>query len=152
MRRGHMQRPPATDNVSLAINNFHDTPFNARRLVQNVYLAVIDRDNILQVDSIYLSHPSARQDLQIPLALTAISLTHTPILIENQYLTGAQSTKYPNISTYTIFMYLHHDADYKNIIKTFVTEQLTEMHTTELSTSTGGLEALKVTESSTYPI
>jgi hypothetical protein len=63
MCRGHSQRPPATVNVSLTIDSFHDVPFNARRLDKNVYHEVIDRDNILQVDPIYLSHPSARQTL-----------------------------------------------------------------------------------------
>jgi hypothetical protein len=49
-------------------------------------------------------------------------------------------------------MNLPYDADYKNTIKTFITKQLTEVQSTGLSTSVGGLEALQVKESSTYPI
>jgi hypothetical protein len=118
----------------------------------NVYPSIIDRDIIMHVDPIYLSHPAALQDLKSPLALTAISPAHTPILIETHYLTRVQSTKDPNTGTYTIFMYLPHDAYYKNTVKTCLTKQLTEMHTSGLPTSTGGQEALQVTENSTYPI
>jgi hypothetical protein len=30
MRRGHNQRPQATENISLTIETFHDAPVNAR--------------------------------------------------------------------------------------------------------------------------
>jgi len=65
----------------------------------------MDRDNVLEADPIYLHHPSPRQDLQSPFTLTSLSPAHSPVLIENQYLTGVHSAKDPNISSYTIFMY-----------------------------------------------
>ena len=106
MRRGRSLLPPATDAISLTIGNFHDASLNARRFDKNVYPAAMDRDNVFEADPIYLHHPSPRQDLQSPLALTPLSPAHSPVLIENQYLTGVHSAKDPNVSTYTIFMYL----------------------------------------------
>jgi hypothetical protein len=116
MRRGRSLLPPATNAISLTIGNFHDAPLNARRLDKNVYPAAVDRDNVLEADPIYLHHPSPRQDLPSPLALTPMSPAHSPVLIGNQYLTGVHSAKDPNISTCTVFMYLSHDSDHKAII------------------------------------
>jgi hypothetical protein len=121
MRRSRALRPPSTDAIFLIIYSFHDAPLNARRLDKNVYPIAVDRDNVLEADPIYLHHPSPRQDLQSPLALTPLSPAHSPVLLENQYLTGVPSAKDPNVSTYTIFMYLPHDADHKTIIQTILT-------------------------------
>jgi hypothetical protein len=74
------------------------------------------------------------------------------VLIENHYLTGVHSAKDPNISSYTIFMYLPHDADHKTIIKTILASQLVHMQGDGLPTSPEGLDALQVKENSTYPV
>jgi hypothetical protein len=76
-------------------------------------------------------------------------LAHSPILIENQYLTGVQSAKDPNVSTYVIFMYLPHDADHKTIIKTILTNPLVHTQSAGLFTCPEGLDALQVQENST---
>jgi hypothetical protein len=147
VRRGHILRPASTDVMSLIISNFLDAPFNVKKLDKNV-----DRDNILQIDPFYLYHPSTRQDLQSPLAINnPLSPAHNPILIENKYLTSVHSAKDPNVITYTIFMYLPHDVDYKFTIRTVLTHQLTRMQDAGLPTSLDGLNTLKVTESSYYP-
>ena len=49
---------------------------------------------------------------------------HSPILLENQYITGVHSAKDPNTSTYKIYIYLLHDIDYKTTINTILTNQL----------------------------
>jgi hypothetical protein len=134
------------------IGNFHDAPLNARKLDKNVYPAAIDRDNVLETDPIYLYQPSPRQDLQSPLALTPLSSSHSPFLIENQLFTGAHMAKDPNVITYTIFMYLPHDADHKTTIRTILTNQLTHMQSSGLLTSPEGLDAIQVQENSTYPV
>ena len=118
MRRGRNIQPKVTDAISLTIGNFHDAPLNARKIDKNVYPSAADRNNILETDPIYLYHPSSRQDLQSPLALTPLSHAHNPILIENQYLTGVHSAKDPNVSTYKIYMYLPRDVDRKATILT----------------------------------
>jgi hypothetical protein len=96
-------------------------------LTEHVYSPAIDHDNILQTDPIYIYHPSAIQDAQSPLALTLISPAHSPNLIENQCVTGLHSTNDPNVSTYVIFVYLSHDASYKDTTKTLITAQLSGM-------------------------
>jgi hypothetical protein len=152
MRRGRSLLPPATDPIPLTIGNFHDAPLNARKLDKNVYPTVVDRNNVLETDPIYLYHPSSRKDLQSPLALTPMSPAHSPVLIENQYLTGVHSAKDPNFNTYTIFTYLPHDVDYKTTIRTILTSQLTHMQTAGLPTSLEGLDAIQVQENSTCPV
>jgi hypothetical protein len=117
-----------------------------------VYLTAVNRDNVLEIDPIYLHHPSPRQDFQSPLALTPLSPALSPALIENPYLTGVHSAKDPKFSTYTIFMYLPHDADHKTIIKTILLNQLVHMQSVGLPTSPEGLNALQVQENSTYPV
>jgi len=111
MRRGMSLQPPATDVISLANGNYHDAPLNPRKLDRNVYPTAADRINILETDPIYLYHPTPRHDLQSPLALTPLSPAHSPVLLENQYLTGVHSAKDPNISTYKIYLYLPHSDD-----------------------------------------
>ena len=106
MRQGRGLQPAASDITSLTIGNNHDAPLNARKIDNNVYPTAANRDKILTTYPIYLYHPSPRQDLQSPLARTPLSPAHIPVLIENQYLTGVHSAKDPNVSTYTIFMYL----------------------------------------------
>ena len=81
MRRGRGLQPPATDVISLAIGNYHDAPLNAHKIDKNVYPTAADRNNILETDPIYLYHPSPRQDLQSPLALTPLSPAHSPVLL-----------------------------------------------------------------------
>jgi hypothetical protein len=149
---GRSLLPPATDAISLIIGNFHDAPLNARRLDKNAYPTAVDCDNVLEADPIYMHHPSPRQYLQSPLALTPLSPAHSPVLIENQYLTGVHSAKDPNVSTYTIFMYLPHDADHKTVIKTILTNQLVHMQSAGLPTSPEGLDALQVQKNSAYPV
>ena len=102
-------------------------PLNARKFDKKIYTHVADRDNILETDPIYLYHPSFRQDLQSPLGLTPLSPAHSPLLIENHYLTGVHTAKDHNILTYTVFMYLPHDAEYKTTARTILTTQLTHM-------------------------
>jgi hypothetical protein len=84
MRRGRGLQLAATDAISLAIGNYHDAPLNARKIDKNVYPTAADRDNILETNPICLYHPSPRQDLHSPLALTPLSPAHIPVLLENQ--------------------------------------------------------------------
>ncbi len=121
LRRVRNRLSPATNAVSLTICNFNDAPLNARRLDKSVYPTAVDRGNVLEADPINMHHPSPRQDLQSPFALTPLSPAHSPVLIENQYLTGVHSVKDPNVNTYTIFMYLPHEVDHKAIIQTILT-------------------------------
>jgi len=144
--------PPARDAISLTIGNFHDAPLKFRRLEKNVYPTAVDRNNVLEVDPIYMHHPSPRQDLQSPLALTPLSPAHSSFLIENQYLTGVHSAKDLNVSTYTIFMYLSHDADHKTIIKRILINQLVHMQSAGLPTSPEGLNALQVQDNYTCSV
>jgi hypothetical protein len=144
MRRGHNKRPASTDAISLTIGSIHDTPFDTRRLDQDVFPSVVDRAKLLQSDTICLYHPSARQYLQSPLAIAPLSPAHSLFLIENRYLTGFHSAKDPNVRTYTICMYLTHETYYKDTIKTIITRQLTNMQTDELLASTVELEVLRV--------
>ena len=125
MRRGISLRPPNTDAVSLAIGNYHDAPLNARKIDKNVYPTAAIHTNILETDPVYLYHPSPRQDLQSPLALTPLSPAHSPILLENHYLTGVHSAKDPNISTYKLFLYLPHDIDHGHTITRILNNQFT---------------------------
>jgi hypothetical protein len=83
LRRGHNLRHAATNAISLIVGHFHDAPLNARKLDKNVVPKAVDRINILQTDPISLFHPSTRQDLHCPLALTPLSPAHNPVLIEN---------------------------------------------------------------------
>ena len=152
MRMDRSLLPPATDAIYLTIGNFHDAPLNASRLDKIVYPTAVDRDNVFETDPIYLHHPSPRQYLQSPLALTPLSPAHSPVLIENQYFTGFHSAKDPNASTHTIFMYLPHDSDQKAIIRTILTNQLAHMQSAGLPTSPEGLDALQFQENLTYPV
>ena len=127
MRRNIGLQPPNTDAISLAIGNFHDAPLNARKIDKNVYPTATNRTTVLETDPIYLYHPSPRQDLQSPLALNPLSPAHSPILLENHYLTGVHSAKDPNISTYNIFLYLPHDVNHRTTITRILESQLTQM-------------------------
>ncbi len=60
------------------------------------------------------------------------------------------SAKDPNTSTYTIFLYLAHYANYKNTIKYILATQLSSVQTSGLTTSMAELEALQVRENSDY--
>jgi hypothetical protein len=100
LRRGRGLQPAATDAISLTIGNYHDAPLNARKLNENVYPMAADRNSILETDPIYLYHPSPRQDLQSPFALTPLYPAHIPALIDNQYISGSHAAKDPNVSTY----------------------------------------------------
>jgi len=104
MHRARSLLPPATNAISLTIGNVHDAPLDARKIDKNVYPTAVYRDNILATDPIYLYHPSPRQDLQSPLALTPLSPAHSPFLIDNHYLIGVYSAKDPSVSSYTLFM------------------------------------------------
>ena len=106
MRQRCGLQPAATDIISLTIGNYHDAPLNARKIKKNVYPTAANRDNILDTDPIYLYHPSPRQDMQSSLALAPVTPAHSPVLIENRYLAGVHSANDPNVSTYTIYMYL----------------------------------------------
>ena len=152
MRRGRGLQPAASDPVSLTIGNYYDAPLNARKLDKNVYPTAATPTNIIDADPIYLYHPSPRHDLQSPLALTPLSPAHSPVLIENQYLTGVHSAKDPNISSYTVYLYLPHGIDHKTAIHQILSNQLDNMHNSGLPTSSEGLEALKVQENSNYPV
>jgi hypothetical protein len=151
MRRGRNLQPPSTDIISFTIGNYHDVPLSARKIDKNVYSTAADHTNLLETDPIYIYHPTPRQDLQSPLALTPLSPAHSPVLLENQYLTGVHSAKDPNISTYKIFLYLPHDVDHKGTIQSIITHQLTQMQAAGLPTSLEDLDALQIQENSTYP-
>jgi hypothetical protein len=144
LRRGRSLLPPYTNVVSLTIGNLHDAPLNARRLDKNVYPTAVDRDNVLDSYPVKLHHPSPRQDLQSPFALTPFSPAHSSVLIENQYLTGVHSAEDLNVVTYTIFMYLLHEADHKSTIQNILTNRLAHMQSAGLPTSPEGLGALQV--------
>jgi len=105
----------------------------------------------MHIEPLYLYHPSARQDLQSPFALTPLSPAHNLVLIDNHYLTRVHSAKDPNVNTYSVYMYLPHDMYYKHAIWKVLTQQLTHMQTASLPTSTERLHALQGTEISTYP-
>jgi len=152
LRRGRGLQPAASDPISLTIGSYHDAPLNARKLDINVGHMATNRNNILDTDPIYLYHPSPRQELQSPLALTPLSPAHSPVLIENQFLKGVHSAKYPNVNTYTIYMYLPHDIDHETAIHLILNNQLANMQSTGLPTSPEGLDALQVQEKSTYPV
>jgi len=152
MRRGRDLQPAATDAISLTIGNYHDALLNSRKLDKNVYPSAVIRKNILETDPLYLYHPSPRQDLQNPCALTPLSPAHNPVLIENQYLTGVYSAKSPNVISYKIYVCLPHDINHKTTILTFINNHLTQMQSLGLPTSPGGLDALQVEENSTYPV
>ncbi len=152
MRRGRGLQQAASDPISLAIGSFYDAPLNARKLDKNVYPTAATRTNILDTDPIYLYHPSFRHDLQSPLALTPLSPAHSPVLIENQYLTGVHSAKDPNVRSYTIYMYLPHGIGHEKAIHLILNNQLDNMQKNGLPTSPEGLEALQVQEHSTYPV
>ena len=87
MRRSHGLWSATTDTIFLIIDNFYDATFNATTLDNKLYSTVVERDNILQIEPIYLYHSSARQYLQSPFALTPLSPLHNLALIDNQYLT-----------------------------------------------------------------
>jgi hypothetical protein len=144
MRRGRGLQPAATNAISLTIGNYHEAPLNARKLDKNVYPTAVDRDNILETDPIYLNHPSPRQDLQSSFALTPLSSAHSPVLIENQYLTGVHSAKDPNVSTYKTYMYLPHEINHKTTISTILNNQIAQMQSVGLPTFPEGLDALQV--------
>jgi len=152
MRRGRGLQPAASDPSSLTIGNNHDAPLNAHKLDKNVYPTAANRNNIRDTGPIYLYHPSPCQDLQSPLALTPLSPAHSPVLIENQYLTGVHSAKDPNVSSYTIYMYLPHDIARGTAVHQSLTNQLGNMQSVGLPTSLEGLHALQVQENSTYPV
>jgi hypothetical protein len=152
MRRGRNLQAPATYVISLTIGNFHQAPLNPRKLDKNGYPPAADRDNILEADPTYLYHPSPRQDLQSPLALTPLFPAHYPVLIENQYLTGVHSVKDPDNNTYKIYIYFLLDVDHKTIIRTMLKNQLTHMQAAGFPTSPEGLDALQVQENSTDPV
>jgi len=82
--------------------------------------------------------------MQSPLALTPLSPAHSPILLDNQYLTGVHSAKDPNINTYKIYMYLPHDVDHKTTTLTLLTDHFANMQSAGLPTSPEGLDALQV--------
>jgi hypothetical protein len=128
MRRGRGLQHAATDVISLTIGNYHDAPLNARKIDKNVYPTAADRNIILETDPIYLYHPSPRQDLQSPLALTPLSPSHIPVLLENQYLTVYTRPRIPTSAhTRSSFMYLPHDIDHKVTVLTILTNQLIHM-------------------------
>jgi hypothetical protein len=127
MRLGRDLQLAATDAISFTIGNYHDAPLNARKLDKTFYPTAANRNNILETDSIYLYHPSPRQDLQNTFTLTPLSPTHNPVLIKNQYLTGVHLAKDPNVSTYKIYMYLPHDINHKTTILTSLNNQVPQM-------------------------
>ena len=142
VRRGRGLQLAATDAISLTIDDYHDAPLNARKLDKNVFPTAADRNTILETDPIYLYHPSSRQDLQSPFALTPLSPAHILVLIETQYLTGVHSAKDPNVSTYKIYMYLPHDINHKSTSLTILNNQLTQMQYDCLPTSLKELDAM----------
>jgi len=152
MRRGRGLQPAASDIISLTTGNYHDAPINARKIDNNVYPMAANRNNVIDTDPIYLYQPSPRQDLQSPLALIPMSPTHSPVLIENQYLTGIHSAKDPHVSKYTIYMYLPHDVGHKTAILTILTNQLIHVQSARLPTTPEGLDAQQVRGNSTYPV
>ena len=96
MRSGRSLQPPANDIISLTIGSYHDVALNARKIDKDVYPTAADHTNILETDPIYFYHPTPRQDLQSPLALTPLYPAHNPVLLENQYLTGTHHTPTPS--------------------------------------------------------
>ena len=60
------------------------------------------------------------------------------------------SAKDPNVISYTIYMYLPHDADPEIAVHQILTNQLGTMQSAGLPTSLKGLDALQAQENSTY--
>ena len=94
----------------------------------------------------------AKTCIRSSLALTPLSQAHSPILIENQYLTSAHSAKDPNVITHTIYMHLPRDFNHKATILLIIKKQLTQMQFVGPPTSPEGMDALQVEENSTYPV
>jgi len=66
--KGRTQPPPASDPISLNINNYYTAPLGARRILEAVLPPTHDR-NYLSADPIYFHRPSASEDLLHPLLL-----------------------------------------------------------------------------------
>jgi len=60
IRRGRSLQTTATYAIFLTIGNVYYAPLNARKIDKHVYPAAPDRDNILEIDPIYLYHSSKR--------------------------------------------------------------------------------------------
>ncbi len=150
LRRTHTQKPALSDPISRLLGSFHTAPLNARRVDPNVYPTPTDRESVL-ANPIYYHHPSARLDLQSPLALNPISPAHSPVLIDNYYITGTHSGHDPNTSSYKLTMFLHNLDDPATVIKPLLTQQLTDMQNAGFPTSTQGLDSVQIIAYDTYP-
>jgi len=93
------------DEQSLTIGSFHGAPFGAMMHSLHVQPAV-GRRGKLDNECLYLYHPSHRLDLQSPLALTPISLNHSPEFIDNLYLTCVYSNESATTSAFLLYIYI----------------------------------------------
>jgi hypothetical protein len=134
------------------LGNYHHAPLNARRVTANVHPHAASRGD-LHSDPIYIHHPSARSDLQSPLALTPASPSHAPILIDNYYITGVHSTNSSASINFYIYLYLSKDYDSDNDLYSLISDQLKIVETAGYLTSPTGMESITITaDTNTTPI
>ena len=126
------------------LGNYHHAPLNARRITVDVYPYVASRGD-LHIDPIYLHYPSARNDIQSPLALTLASPSHAPVLIDNYYITGLYSSNSSTTNNYDIYLNLPNDYDFDNDLYSILSDQLKIVETTGYLSSPAGLESIKIT-------
>ena len=108
--KGRTQPPPASDPISLNINNYYTPPLGARRTLEAVLPPTHDR-TYLSADSIYFHHTSAKEDLQHPLLLQPATPTLNSVIIESYYITCIYSTSTQNDNSFYIYIYLPNDYD-----------------------------------------
>jgi hypothetical protein len=108
--KGRTQPPPASDPISLNINNYYTAPLGDRRILEAVLPPTHDR-NDFSADPIYLHHPSAREDLQHPLLLQPTTPTLNSEIIENYFVTSIYSTNSQNDNSFHVYIYLPNDYD-----------------------------------------
>ncbi len=115
-----------------------------RRVSADVHTPTSSRAD-LSSDPIYLHHPSAREDLQSPLALQHASPTHAPVYIDNYYINGIRSSTATNDNSFDIYLFLPNHYDSESDLLELLHEQLRLMETAGYPTSTCGLEHLIIT-------
>ena len=122
-RKSQTTRLPASNPISTMLGNYHHAPIKARRITVDVHPTAATRGDI-HTDPIYLHHPLARNDLKSPLALTPASPSHTPVLIDNYYITIVHSSISSTANNYDIYLYLPNDYDSDNDLYSILSDQL----------------------------
>jgi hypothetical protein len=153
MRRGHSQRPPCTENISLATRKHLDARStlvdSMGTSTHQLLTATTSSRQTLFTSTIPRSDKICRDPSCSRRSLRYTAQTSSKINTSQ----GVHSTKDPRVSTYTIFVYLlHAEAYYKDTVKRIITSQLTDMPKVWLPTSTRGLEAVQFTDNLIYAV